>query len=162
MALGYRVEGAPMSEHRATVHWHRQGTEFTHKEYTRDHVWKFEKGNEVKASAAPQYFGNEEHVDPERAFVAALSSCHMLTFLAVAARDGFIVNEYLAEAVGIMERNGAKRIAITRVVLLPEIFWGSAPPSQEQLDALHAKAHKHCFIANSVTTEVVVESPTGR
>lgn len=147
------------SEHRATVHWHRQGTEFTHKEYTRDHVWKFEAGNEVRASAAPQYFGNVECVDPERAFVAALSSCHMLTFLAIAARDGFVVDEYQDEAVGVMERNEQKRIAITRVVLQPVISWGSEPPDQEQLDSLHAKAHKHCFIANSVTTEVVVESP---
>lgn len=148
-----------MSEHRATVHWHRQGTEFTHKEYTRDHLWKFEAGNEVRASSAPQYFGNVEHVDPERAFVAALSSCHMLTFLAVAARDGFIVNEYVVEAVGFMERNGEKRIAITRVVMQPSIFWGSEPPDEEQLDALHAKAHKHCFIANSVTTEIEIASP---
>ena len=147
------------SEHRATVHWHRQGTEFVHKEYTRDHVWQFEAGNEVRASAAPQYLGNVEHVDPERAFVAALSSCHMLTFLALAARDGFVIDEYRAEAVGVMERNAQKRIAITRVVLQPVISWGSAAPDQEQLDALHAKAHKHCFIANSVTTEVVVESP---
>ncbi|NNE18829.1 MAG: OsmC family peroxiredoxin [Myxococcales bacterium] len=149
-----------MSEHRATVHWHRQGTEFTHKEYTRDHLWKFEKGNEVKASSAPQYFGNEELVDPERAFVAALSSCHMLTFLALAARDGFVIDEYSDAAVGIMERNEEKRIAITRVVLHPNISWGSEPPSQEQLDALHEKAHKHCFIANSVTTAVEIAPPT--
>ena len=111
------------------------------------------------ASAAPQYFGNEAHVDPERAFVAALSSCHMLTFLALAARDGFIVDEYRAEAVGIMERNGQKRIAITRVVLRPSIIWGSEPPNQEQLDKLHANAHERCFIANSVTTEITVEEP---
>ena len=145
------------SEHRATVHWNRQGTEFTQKEYTRDHVWRFPGGSEVGASAAPQYLGNEALVDPERAFVAALSSCHMLTFLALAARGGFIVDDYLDEAVGTMERNAEKRIAITKVVLRPEITWGSEPPNQEQLDTLHANAHKHCFIANSVTTKVVVE-----
>ena len=150
-----------MSEHRALVHWNRQETEFTPKEYNRDHVWKFEGGSEVGASAAPQYMGNEALVDPERAFVAALSSCHMLTFLAVAARDGFVVDDYRDEAVGTMERNAEKRVAITRVILRPAIAWGSEPPSEEQLDALHAKAHKHCFIANSVTTEVVVEPPTG-
>jgi len=149
-----------MSEHRASIHWHRQGTEFTHKEYTRDHVWRFHGGSEIGASAAPQYLGNPELVDPERAFVAALSSCHMLTFLAVAARGGFVVDEYRAEAIGIMERNGEKRIAITRVILHPNIAWGSEPPNQEQLDALHAKAHKHCFIANSVTTVVEIAPPT--
>jgi organic hydroperoxide reductase OsmC/OhrA len=148
-----------MSEHRATVHWNRQGTEFIHAEYTRDHVWKFDGGSEVRASAAPQYFGNEAHVDPERAFVAALSSCHMLTFLALAARDGFVIDEYVAEAVGIMERNGEKRIAITRVVLRPTITWGSEPPNQEQVDKLHENAHKHCFIANSVTTKIEVKQP---
>lgn len=148
-----------MSEHRATVHWNRQDTPFTPKEYTRDHLWKFEGGSEVGASAAPQYLGNEALVDPERAFVAALSSCHMLTFLALAARDGFVVDDYRDDAVGIMERNAEKRIAITRVVLQPNISWGSEPPSQEQLDALHAKAHKHCFIANSVTTVVEIASP---
>jgi organic hydroperoxide reductase OsmC/OhrA len=83
----------------------------------------------------------------------------MLTFLAVAARDGFVVDEYRVEAVGIMERNGYKRIAITRVILHPDIAWGSEPPTQDQLDALHAKAHKHCFIANSVTTVVEIAPP---
>ena len=148
-----------MSEHRATIHWNREGTQFTHKEYTRDHMWKFEGGSEIRASAAPQYFGNEELVDPERAFVAALSSCHMLTFLSLAARDGFVVEEYVAEAVGIMERNGEKRIAITRVVLRPVITWGGDAPDQEKLDSLHENAHKYCFIANSVTTEIEVAPP---
>jgi organic hydroperoxide reductase OsmC/OhrA len=123
-------------------------------------VWRFHGGSEIGASAAPQYLGNPELVDPERAFVAALSSCHMLTFLALAARGGFVVDEYRAEAIGIMERNGEKRIAITRVILHPNIAWGSEPPNQEQLDALHAKAHKHCFIANSVTTVVEIAPPT--
>ena len=148
-----------MSEHRATVHWNRQNTPFTPKEYTRDHVWRFEGGSEVAASAAPQYLGNEALVDPERAFVAALSSCHMLTFLALAAREGFVVDDYRDEAVGKMERNAEKRVAITRVLLQPAISWGSEPPNQEQLDKLHANAHKHCFIANSVTTEIEIAPP---
>lgn len=148
-----------MSEHRVTIQWNRQGTEFTYKEYTRDHVWKFEGGSEVRASAAPQYLGNEALVDPERAFVAALSSCHMLTFLALAARDGLIVDDYEDGAVGLMERNADKRVAITRVVLRPKVTWGGEPPSAQKLDELHANAHKHCFIANSVTTTVSVEPP---
>jgi organic hydroperoxide reductase OsmC/OhrA len=148
-----------MSEHKATVHWNRRGTEFTQKEYTRDHVWAFDGGSEVRASSAPQYLGNEALVDPEQAFVASLSSCHMLTFLALSARAGFIVDDYRDEAVGTMERNWEKRIAITRVTLRPSISWGGDPPSAEELDKLHANAHRHCFIANSVTTEVVVEAP---
>jgi len=148
-----------MSEHRATVHWNRQGTQFTPKEYTRDHLWKFEGGSEVRASAAPQYLGNDALVDPEQAFVASLSSCHMLTFLSLAARDGFVVDDYEDEAVGLMERNAEKRIAITSVVLRPKITWGGEPPDPERLDKLHENAHKYCFIANSVTTEISVEPP---
>ncbi len=148
-----------MSEHRATVHWNRQNTPFTYKDYTRDHVWKFHGGSEVQASAAPEFLGNDTLVDPEQAFVAALSSCHMLTFLALAARDGLIVDDYEDDAVGLMERNADKRLAITRVVLRPKITWGGEPPNTEQLDKLHENAHKQCFIANSVTTEISVEPP---
>lgn len=150
-----------MSEHKATVHWNREGTEFKQKEYTRDHVWKFEGGSEVRASAAPQYLGNEALIDPEQAFVAALSSCHMLTFLSLAARDGFVVDDYEDHAVGLMERNADKRTAITRVVLRPKITWGGEAPESAQLDVLHQKAHQYCFIANSVTTAISVEPPEG-
>jgi organic hydroperoxide reductase OsmC/OhrA len=146
-----------MSEHRAKVHWRRGDREFTPKEYSRDHTWGFEGGTEVRASAAPNYLGNPALVDPEEAFVAALSSCHMLTFLALAARDGFIVDAYEDQAVGLLERNAEKRMAITRVTLQPNITWGSEAPSPEKLDELHANAHKHCFIASSVTTEITVE-----
>ncbi len=146
-----------MSEHRATVHWNRNEREFTPKEYSRDHLWKFAGGNEVQASAAPEYLGNPELLDPERAFVAALSSCHMLTFLALAARDGFVIDDYQDEAVGVMERNEEKRIAITKVVLRPQVRWSGERPTSEELEKLHAKAHKHCFIANSVKTEISVE-----
>jgi len=146
-----------MSEHRARVHWNRQGRDFTIKEYSREHLWTFEGGSEVRASAAPKFMGDPALVDPEEAFVASLSSCHMLTFLALASRDGFVVDDYEDEAVGYMERNEQKRIAITRVVLSPKITWGGDAPSPEKLDELHANAHKHCFIANSVTTEIAVE-----
>jgi organic hydroperoxide reductase OsmC/OhrA len=148
-----------MSEHRAKVHWNREGKEFAPKEYSREHLWTFEGGSEVRASAAPGYLGDPALVDPEEAFVAALSSCHMLTFLALAARDGFVVDDYEDQASGVMERNAEKRIAITRVTLRPKITWGSEAPSQEKLDELHANAHKHCFIANSVKTEITVEAP---
>jgi organic hydroperoxide reductase OsmC/OhrA len=148
-----------MSEHRVTVHWNHQNTPFTYKEYARDHVWKFDGGGEVQASAAPQYLGTDALVDPEQAFVAALSSCHMLTFLSLAARDGLVVDDYEDDAVGLMARNADKRLAITRVVLRPKITWGGEPPSAEQLDTLHENAHKHCFIANSVRTEITVEQP---
>lgn len=146
-----------MSEHRATIVWDRQETPFTYKEYTRDHLWKFEGGSEVAASATPKYLGNEALVDPEQAFVAALSSCHMLTFLALAARDGFVVDHYEDAAVGYMERNDHKKLAVTRVVLSPRITWQGNSPDDTHLDKLHHTAHEQCFIANSVTTKIEVQ-----
>jgi organic hydroperoxide reductase OsmC/OhrA len=145
-----------MSEHKATVRWSRGGKDFTYKTYSRDHVW-IANGNEIPASAAPAYLGNPQRVDPEAALVAALSSCHMLTFLAVAAIGGFVVESYEDEAVGHLEKNAAGKMAITRVELRPKIaFGGAKQPTPADLERLHDKAHKECFIANSVTTEVTV------
>ena len=148
-----------MSEHRARVHWNRQDRNFTLKEYSREHLWTFEGGSELRASAAPKYLGDPALVDPEEAFVASLSSCHMLTFLALAARDGFVVDDYDDQAVGFMARNAEKRVAITRLVLRPKITWGEEPPDQDKLDELHENAHKHCFVANSVTTKIEIGEP---
>ena len=147
-----------MSEHKATIRWSRDGKDFTYKTYSRDHKW-IANGNEIPASATPQYLGNPNRVDPEAALVSALSSCHMLTFLAVAAGKGFVVDSYEDEAVGHLEKNANGKFAVTRVELHPKIaFGGAKQPTAEDLDALHDKAHKECFIANSVTTEVRVMS----
>lgn len=147
-----------MSEHKATVKWSRDGKDFTYKTYSRDHVWSM-NGNDVPASATPAYLGNPQRVDPEAAFVAALSSCHMLTFLALACNKGFLVETYEDQAVGHLEKNAAGKMAVTRVELRPTIvFGGSKTPAQADLDWLHDKAHKECFIANSVTTDVRVVS----
>ena len=97
-------------------------------------------------------------VDPEEAFVASLASCHMLWFLAIAAKRGFIVDHYADAAVGVMARNAAGRMAMTRVTLRPHVaFSGERRPTAEELDALHHKAHEECYIANSVTSDVRVE-----
>ena len=145
-----------MSEHKATVKWSRAGKEFTYRTYSRDHVWSL-NGNDVPASATTAYLGNPSRVDPEAALVAALSSCHMLTFLALAANKGFIVESYEDAAVGHLEKNAAGKLAITRVELHPRIVYGgSKQPTAADLDWLHDKAHRECFIANSVTTEVRV------
>jgi organic hydroperoxide reductase OsmC/OhrA len=145
-----------MSEHKAKVVWSRSGKDFTYKTYSRDHVW-IANGNEIAASATPAYLGSPDRVDPEAALVAALSSCHMLTFLALAAMKGFVVEGYEDEAVGHLEKNAAGKMAITRVDLHPRIVFGGAKqPAADDLEALHDKAHKECFIANSVHTEVRV------
>jgi len=145
-----------MSEHKANIRWTRDGKDFTYKTYSRDHVWSV-NSNDVPASATPAYLGNPNRVDPEAAFVAALSSCHMLTFLALASNKGFVVDRYEDSAVGHLEKNAAGKMAVTRVELHPRIlFGGTKTPAQADLDWLHDKAHKECFIANSVTTDVKV------
>jgi organic hydroperoxide reductase OsmC/OhrA len=152
-----------MSEHVVDVSWSRGEHEFTYQKYNRDHEWRFDGGVTVPGSANPAYLGTEAGtVDPEEAFVAALSSCHMLTFLAIAAKKRFVVDSYADHAVGVMAKNEAGRMAITQVTLHPEIVFGGAvdgapQPDAETLDRMHHLAHQECFIANSVTTEITVE-----
>jgi organic hydroperoxide reductase OsmC/OhrA len=146
-----------MSEHKASVKWARNGADFGYKSYSRDHVWRFDNGIEVLSSAAPAYLGNPQRVDPESAFVAALSSCHMLTFLALASNKGFVVDSYEDNAVGFLEKNANGKLAVTRVDLRPEIvFSGATLPTDVDLTWLHDKAHRECFIANSVTSRITV------
>jgi organic hydroperoxide reductase OsmC/OhrA len=149
-----------MSEHCVRVAWERGSRDFGYETYSRDHVWSFPGGTRVSASAAPDYLGSAEHVDPEEAFVASLSSCHMLTFLAIAARRRLVVDRYEDDAVGVLEKNADGRLAVTRVVLRPRIvFSGDKLPDAAELARLHERAHATCFIANSVTTDVRVEPP---
>ena len=113
----------------------------------------------MEASAAPAYLGNPNHVDPEEAFVASLSSCHMLTFLAIACKKKFVLDEYLDEAVGVMEKNSEGRLAITRVTIKQRLkFSGDKQPTSQELEEMNHAAHDQCFIANSVKTEVTVET----
>ena len=124
-----------MSEHKATVKWSRDGKDFAYKTYSRDHVWRA-NGNEIPASATPQYLGNPNRVDPEAALVAALSSCHMLTFLALAANKGFVLDSYEDDAVGHLEKNAAGKMAVTRVDLRPKItFSGAKQPTATDLES---------------------------
>jgi organic hydroperoxide reductase OsmC/OhrA len=147
-----------MSEHKVLVEWSGDREDFSYQTYTRNHSWSFEGGSRVEASAAPGFLGDESRVDPEEALVASLSSCHMLTFLAVAAKKRYVVDSYTDDAVGFMEKNTEGKLAITRVVLRPRIvFSGERQPTTEQVDELHHIAHAECFIANSVKAEIVVE-----
>lgn len=147
-----------MSEHRASLRWRRGEAAFTYETYTRDHVWRFPGGVEVPASSAPEFRGNAALVDPEAALVAALSSCHMLTFLAIAARKRIVIESYDDDAVGVLEKNADGKLAVTRVVLRPKVVFGEgASVSKEDLERLHHRSHEECFIANSVKTDVTVE-----
>jgi organic hydroperoxide reductase OsmC/OhrA len=147
-----------MSEHHATISWQRNGTEFGYLTYNRAHDWRFNAAT-VSASATKEYRGDETRVNPEEALVAALSSCHMLTFLAVAAKRKFSLDSYEDAAVGVLEKNAEGKLAVTRVTLRPKIVWSpGVSVSPDDLAKLHHDAHVGCFIANSVKTEVVVES----
>jgi len=148
-----------MSEHAAKIAWSRGGRDFTYETYSRDHTWKFDGGALVPATAAPAFLGNPALVDPEEAFVAAVASCHMLTFLAIAARRRFVVERYEDAATGFMEKNEAGKLAVTRVTLRPAVQFAEKSPSAEELAHLHHLAHENCFIANSVRTAITVETP---
>ena len=148
-------------EYRATLKWKRDGSTFTDQRYSRAHSWSFDGGVTVPASSSPLSvrlpYSVAQAVDPEEAFVAAVASCHLLTFLYVAAKQGFVVEDYADEAVGEMTRNERGKLWVSRVVLSPAVtFAGEKRPSPEQLEALHHLAHEECFIANSVKSEVVV------
>jgi len=146
-----------MSEHRATVRWTKTTESFAYKSYNREHRWIFPHGAEVAASAAPDFLGREDAVDPEQAFVAALSACHMLTFLALCARKNLVVESYTDDAVGVLDKNADKQLVMTRIDLHPKVrFAAGTEPDAAALAKLHHSAHEHCFLANSVRTEVKV------
>ena len=151
-----------MSVYLATISWQRGAAPFTDNKYSRAHTWTFDGGIEVPASSSPSVvkepYSNAQAVDPEEAFVASLSSCHMLWFLSIAAQRGFCVDRYLDAASGVMSRNAAGKLAMTRVTLRPDVaFAGARLPTRAEIVAMHHAAHDECFIANSVTTDVACE-----
>ena len=154
-----------MSEYSASVSWRRTADEdFIDSRYSRAHEWHFDGGAVVPASASPHVvplpFSVEANVDPEEAYVASLSSCHMLFFLSIAAKRRFVVDSYVDDAIGYMETDARGRESVTRVILRPRIaFAGDRRPSRAQLEKMHHQAHDSCFIANSVKTEVTTEIP---
>lgn len=150
-----------MAEYRATIDWKRGNAPFKYETYPRNHVLRFEGGIEVPASAAthniPASAAGAPGVDPEQAFVGSISSCHMLWFLHIASKAGFVVDGYLDEASGVMEKNGEGRIAVTRVTLRPAVRFSGKAPTPAEHEKLHHEAHEECFIANSVKSEVRCE-----
>ncbi|KLV10333.1 MULTISPECIES: OsmC family protein [Photobacterium] len=152
-----------MAEYTAEVKWTRGKDEaFSDNKYSRGHTWSFDGGVTVPASSSPHVvplpYSVEANVDPEEALVAALSSCHMLVFLSIAAKRNYVVESYVDNAVGIMEDDENGRTFVSKVTLRPKItFSGERQPTVEQLEKLHHISHENCFIANSVKTEVTTE-----
>ena len=152
-----------MASYEATVSWQRRPDErFVDGRYSRAHEWQFDGGAQVHASASPHVvrapFSDPSGVDPEEAFVAALASCHMLFFLAFAAKQGFAITAYEDNAVAVMSKTSDGREWMTKATLRPRVvFTGDKRPIAEEVDALHHQAHEACYIANSIKTEVVIE-----
>jgi organic hydroperoxide reductase OsmC/OhrA len=151
-----------MATHTAEIKWaaKERGEEFLKGRFSRAHEVSFDGGTVIPASASPHVVGKwavEAAVDPEEMFVAALSSCHMLSFLHLARLAGFAVRAYDDHAEGVTEEIAPGRVAVTKVTLRPKIEWAGAAPKKEELDRLHHEAHEICFIANSVKTQVTVE-----
>lgn len=151
-----------MAPFTATVSWQRDGAVFLDNRYSRRHEWTFDGGVRVAASASPDVvplpYSATDAVDPEEAFVASLSSCHMLWFLSLAAKRGFCVDSYVDAAVGEMKPDADGRLAVTKVTLRPKmVFSGERIPTAVEIAAVHHAAHESCFIANSVKTQVVCE-----
>jgi nicotinamidase-related amidase/organic hydroperoxide reductase OsmC/OhrA len=153
-----------MTEFTAQITWARDGAVFTDNRYSRGHSWRFDGGLVVPASASPHVvplpYSVAENVDPEEAFVAALSSCHMLFFLSLAAGAGFVVDRYEDDASGEMARVEG-RTRVTKVTLAPRVEYAGQAPSAAVEDALHHKAHEACFLANSVTTAIEIRPRRG-
>jgi organic hydroperoxide reductase OsmC/OhrA len=146
-----------MSTHTARISWSRRGTGFDYETYNREHEWSFESGQRLNASSAPEYKGSEDCVDPEEALAASIASCHMLTFLAIASKKRLVVESYTDRAVAHLEKNEEGAFAVTRVELHPKIsFGGDKIPTAEEIARMHESAHRNCFIANSVKSEIVV------
>jgi organic hydroperoxide reductase OsmC/OhrA len=150
-----------MVTYTATTLWARRAEVFTDGKYSRGHRWRFDGGVEVPASSSPHSvrlpYSIEAAVDPEEAFVAALSSCHLLCFLFIAATAGFVVDRYEDIATGTLDRNAEGRLAMTAVVLRPHVAFNGSLPSADTLRRLHQEAHDECYIASSVKTDVRVE-----
>ena len=150
-----------MTTYTATIRWSRSGATYTDGRYSRAHEWAFDGGAVVAASSSPHVvplpMSDAAGVDPEEAFVASLSSCHMLFFLDFARRAGFVADSYVDEAEGVMEKGADGRMWMSRVTLRPRAEWSGEAPDAAALADLHHKAHDACFIANSVKTEVRVE-----
>jgi organic hydroperoxide reductase OsmC/OhrA len=148
-----------MSNHHASLNWKRTTSDFAYESYDRSHEIRFGGGLTLMASAAPEYKGRTELANPEEQLVASISSCHMLTFLALASLRKLVVDSYEDDAQGTLEKTDPKgKLWLSRVTLSPKVRFaeGHGPASPEAYRELHERAHAECFIANSVKTEVSI------
>lgn len=146
-----------MSEHRIGLEWLRNGGPFARGNYLPDHTIRYAGGQTLHGSPASAFGGNDAYADPEQLLLSALSACHMLTFLAVAANRGYVVDSYSDDAMAVLDKNTDGKMAVVKAILAPKVmFSGDKQPSTDEYAKLHERAHAACFIANSVKTEVEI------
>ncbi|MDZ7757875.1 OsmC family protein [Rhodohalobacter sp.] len=150
-----------MAHYTVTIEWKRDGAKFLDHKYQRSHTWTFENGLTLKAAASSHIVGDSftdpSAIDPEEAFTASVASCHMLWFLSIAAGRGFVVNKYSDHSEGVLEKNGEGKLAITRIYIKPVVsFEADNAPGREDFLKLHQEAHRKCFIANSIKSEIEI------
>lgn len=150
-----------MSEHRVHVAWRRSTPDFDYDTYDRTIDVRFEGGQTLQASATAEYKGDPAKANPEELLLSALATCHTLTFLAIAAKSRLVVDAYEDEPVATLGKDAETgRTAITRIVLRPRVTFSGADVGPERLRGLHDKAHRHCFVAASIRSEVHIEPRT--
>lgn len=146
-----------MTQHKLTISWNRNNQPFNVEKYSRQHQLDFQNGIVIRGSAAEAFHGDSDCVDPEQVYAASVSSCHMLTFLAIVSKKNYVVDEYRDEAEAVLSKNDEGQLCVTQVKLNPVVkFSGEIIPDQETLERLHQAAHHHCFIANSVTAKIYI------
>ena len=147
-----------------TVHWSSQADSFSEGRYSRDHIWHSKKGWRIEASSSPDIvpipYSNPTMIDPEEAFLASVSSCHMLWFIDLARRAGFRATDYVDHATGQMTSDSDGQCWISEISLAPRIIWVGPAPNRAKVEQLHAEAHQKCFIANSVKTAISIRQPS--
>ncbi|MDR3388094.1 MAG: OsmC family protein [Rudaea sp.] len=144
-----------MSEHRIALHWSRNGGPFERGNYSPDHLIRYAGGQTLQGSPSSAFGGNDAHADPEQLLLSSLSACHMLTFLAVAANRGYVIDSYNDDAMAVLDKNAEGRIAVIKAILAPKVvFSGDKKPDADEYAKLHERAHVGCFIANSIKTAV--------
>ena len=147
-----------MGQHKTSIHWERDTGHFNIKSFNRDHVIRFENGVAINATSAPEYTGNLELISPEDLLVATISSCHMMTFLAIASLKNWLVQTYNDQAQGFLEENSRGRVMMNRVILQPQVlFSGSNLPTSKEQEDIHFKAKRSGFITNSVRTSISIQ-----
>lgn len=146
-----------MSELSIELQWQRAEPELQPGKYSNAHTVQYNDSHSVKADAAPDWGGDPGNTNPEQAFAASLSSCHMMTFLALAAKAKWPVADYQDHATAHLGKNAKGRMSVTRVDLHPVVrFDEGFTVDAQDLEQMQHRAHRYCFVANALADSVEI------